>query len=77
MVWQLGQLVRHRASGERAVIVVLEEHCSTHGSFSVHHLTGDGQGCDMKFVGWYQLDFGFGKDRISVDELLIEAIPDD
>lgn len=64
-----GDLVRHRASGEVAVVVDANERCTRHS----YHL-GTSDSCEWKFAGTYDLDLGFWEDVIAVEEYLLEAV---
>lgn len=60
--FQRGDLVRHRASGEVAVVVYAN---FDHGTFPA------------KFTGSYDLDLGFARNVIQAEEYLLEPVEDE
>lgn len=65
--FQVGDLVRHRASGTLAVVSKIHTWCKVH----VHIIRCD-QDCRQNFRGSYTLKREFG-DSFSCDELVLEA----
>lgn len=75
--FQRGELVRHRASGEVAVVVARLFRCTKHkgeGEALTHHWNGFGQDCNLEFTGGYDLDLGFKEDVATVEEYLLERV---
>lgn len=74
-----GDLVRHRASGEQAVITEVCTSCMTpeHQGMAaaIAHgprMTPPNQPCRQEFSGLYSLSTGFGKYKCAVEEYLLE-----
>ena len=65
--FQVGDLVRHRASGTLAVVSEIHGGCKFHGL----NFTRCGQDCTRDFLGSYTLNREFG-DSFSCGELVLE-----
>lgn len=74
--FQRGDLVRHRASGEVAVVVDHGRRCTKHAGdpYTYAHLRGWRDDCVFEFNGSYDLDLGFREDVVTVEEFLLEAV---
>ena len=73
--FEQGDLVRHRASNQFAIVVSAIVTCTNHLGFDIltsEHLTGSG--CEYKFNGRYCVDLGFdeGDEIQEVAEYLLE-----
>ena len=73
-VFEAGDLVRHRASGERAVVVnVIVEPCKTRGHEGpMGCFTHKYEGCDHDPIGEYEVSWGFGRTE-TVSWFVLEA----
>lgn len=74
-----GDLVRHRASGELAVVLAPARSCVVHrgmDAFGAHgpRLGGPHPDCRFEFNGSYDLDLGFKQDVLTAEEYLLEAV---
>jgi hypothetical protein len=69
-LFNTGDLVRHRASGERAVVVRRIHLCGVHGHADHPHCDA----CDPVFSGRYAVARGFREAVVSVAENEIEKV---
>jgi len=75
--FNLGDLVRHRASGEKGVVVELSQKCTVHSWPMDCYVASPHwkrkEECRLEYTGRYLLSHGFDK-RIMVDEDEIELV---
>lgn len=68
-----GDLVKHRASGQRGVVSSCLTSCVNHSfPFSLCSMRFDKSECDFQFCGLYELSTEFQKDNIDVAEYLLD-----
>ena len=70
--FKVGDLVCHKASGEKGVIVHVDMRCTVHPEFYAAHLAGRLDECVLGFSGTYALSVGLEKDV--VDEVAEELL---
>lgn len=75
-VFEIGDLVRHRASKKEAVIIAIGCRCSVHAPIAICGLYRDKSQCAIVPNGKYDLsyDFGDGGEEENVDGVLLEKV---
>jgi len=73
--FNVGDLVRHRASHRGAVVIGVEMRCINHSRFELCCLNVDRSLCNLQPTGCYDLSFDFGDESQSaVDGILLELV---
>lgn len=71
-VFTVGDIVQHRASGDRAVVTGVHKECVVHpGMCSIRK---DKSTCDFQPNGLYSLAVGFGHQHIGISGRLLEVV---
>ena len=72
--FQLGDLVCHKANGERGVVTDIAMRCTVHPGISAAHIGGSSDACDFVFAGTYELSVRLGKVIDGIDEDVLELV---
>ena len=70
--YALGDLVRHRASEKKAVVIDVEHRCITHPPLALCMMRLDRKDCVMEPTGTYSLSYNFDEEENGIDGLLLE-----
>ena len=71
--FQLGDIVYHKASGERGVVTSMNMRCTVHDPFDAAHIIGNRADCEFVFAGTYDLSIGLGGVLEGIDEDVLES----
>ena len=70
--YALGDLVRHRASGKKTVVIGVEHVCIAHPPLALCVMRLDRTDCKMDPTGTYSLSYNFDEEENGVDGLILE-----
>ena len=74
--FRLGDLVRHKASGERGVITGVGMRCTAHPPCHPSHFFGQADECEFEFDGTYDLSTTLANSSENVCEGVLERVYD-
>ena len=72
--FQIGDIVYHKASGERGVVTDMAMRCTVHPPMQLAHVLGAKADCQFVFAGTYELSVGLGRVAEEVDEDVLELV---
>lgn len=74
-----GDLVRHKASGEKAVVTDIIVTCLTHSALQHAQQMLSGaklqEPCRYEYRGTVEIDTGFAADKIEIEDSILELCP--
>lgn len=72
--YALGDLVRHRASGKKAVVTHVDHRCTKHPAMDLCCMKSDRKECVLVPNGTYSLSYNFEEENNGIDGLLLEKV---